>query len=182
MSSTNNTTSATVSTINIATQKAAVEAEYKAVIAGINSELASETSFVVNGTTFTKAELLARFQARLDAAERTKNDRTALHASVAAERQIATDAGTLRMGFKTWLQGRYGKNSSELQKFGFAQAKKPQRPVSNKSLGIAKNRATRTARSTVGKKQKLKIKGVVPVAPTAAPPAPKVSSGPAPTT
>lgn len=167
----------TASTVNISTQKATVEAEYKALITGINSELAGETHFMLNGTLMAKPELVAHFQSRLDAAEKTKTQRTALHATVGAEHALNLEIAPLRMGFKTYLQSRYGKNSPELQKFGFTPAKKPQRPVAAKATGIAKNQATRKARNTIGKKAKLQIKGTVPsssAAPTppTPPPAP----------
>jgi hypothetical protein len=177
---TTTSTHTNASTINIAEQKAAIEAAYKAVIAGINTELGTVQQFVILGTTFTKAELLARFQSRLDAAEKTKADRTILHASVAAEQQLNTDVAPLRKGFKQYLQSRYGQGSPELQKFGFTPAKTPQRSVAAKAAGIAKNQATRKARNTMGKKAKLKVKGTpatnttapTMVAAPAAPPAP----------
>jgi hypothetical protein len=176
----------TASTVNISTQKATVEAEYKALITGINSELVDETHFMLNGTLMAKPELVAHFQSRLDAAEKTKTQRTALHATVGAEHALNLEVAPLRMGFKTYLQSRYGKNSPELQKFGFTPAKKPQRPVAAKATGIAKNQATRIARNTIGKKAKLQIKGTVPsssaaptpATPPAAPAKPAIASTP----
>jgi hypothetical protein len=152
----------TVSTVNISTQKATVEAEYKALITGINTELVDETHFTVNGIAMSKPELVGRFQSRLDAAEKTKTLRTTLHTTVGAEHALNLEVAPLRMGFKQYLQSRYGKNSPELQKFGFTPAKKPQRPVAAKATGIAKNQATRKARNTIGKKAKLQIRGTVP--------------------
>jgi hypothetical protein len=159
-----------------------VEAQYKALLAGIHTQLVGDEQFIINGATLSKAALLARFQARLDAAAKTKADRTTLATTVAAERGVQLEVGALRMGFKVYLLSRYGKNSPELQKFGFTQTKKPQRPVAKKAVGIAQNKATRTARGTVGKKAKLAIKGTVAQAPTAAPPAhaPPEASPPAP--
>jgi hypothetical protein len=164
-----NGTNVTVFSVNVAQQKAAIEAEYKALIAGINSELADVTSITVLNVVYTKQALVDKFQGRIDAAEKTKTARTALHALVAAEQDIALDVGPIRMGFKQFVQGRYGATSPELQKFGFTPNKVPQRPVASKQSSIAKSAATRQARLSVGKKQRLKI--TAPPTPTAAAPA-----------
>jgi hypothetical protein len=164
----------TVGQINVSTQKASLEAEYKALVTAINNELTDVTSFTLQGAVFTKAALVARFQSRIDAAEKTKTARTALHTLVATEQELQKEIAPLRMAFKQFLNSRYGKNSPELQKYGFLQAKKPQRTVVGKATAIAKNAATRVARGTKGKKQKSKIKGqpsgvTQPPAPVASP-------------
>jgi hypothetical protein len=165
-------TNVSVTKVNIAAQKATVEAQYKALIAGINAELTADQQFIINGETLSKAALLARFQARLDAAQKTKADRTTLTTTVDAERRLQLEVTPLRTGFKVYLLSRYGKSSPELQKFGFTQTKRPQRPVASKAAGVAKSKATRAARGTAGKKAKLAIKGTVAQPGTAAPPAP----------
>ena len=174
MATTNNIT---VSVLNVTTQKASLEAEYSALVAGINAELANVTDYVINGVAFSKAELIAQFQGRVDAAQTTKKARTALQVAVAAEREMQVEAAPLRAGFKGYLSSRFGKNSPELQKFGFAPAKKPQKPVASKAAGIAKGQATRQARHTTGKKAKLKVKGTAQPAPApASPPAAKAAA------
>jgi hypothetical protein len=189
MSASNNNTNSTLTVMNIAAQKATVEAEYKALIDGINSELGADTSFIINDESFTKADLIGRFESRLEAAQKTKTNRTALHLCVASERAIALEVAPLRMGFKTFLQSRFGKSSPKLQKFGFVQAKKPQRPAVSKATAVEKNKATRTVRNTVGKKARLKITAPSKPVPAAAPagqsepkPAPKASPNPNPGT
>jgi len=172
-------TNTTISQINISMQKAAVEAEYKALVTGIDSELTGVDSFLINQKTFTKADLVAKFQSRIDAAEKTKVARTALHACVAAERALQAEVAPLRMGFKFFLQSRYGKNSAELQKFGFTQTKATQRSAVAKSTAVSKGRATRQARGTKGKKQKALIKGSPPAGAPATPTS-AAAGGPAP--
>jgi hypothetical protein len=160
----------TLSTINIATQKTTVEAEFKALIAGINSQLPDETSFVINGTTWARADLVAQLQSRIDAAEATKNARTSLHTAVSAEQATQLKIAPLRAGFKTYLQGRFGKSSAELQLFGFTPNKTPQKTAQTKADAVAKAKATRKARGTAGKKQKSQIHGTAPAtAPAASP-------------
>lgn len=173
--------SVTVSQINIATQKVTVEAQYNALIAGINAEL-TDAKFVLNGQTYTKAQLIAQLQSVVDSAETTKTNRATLTSSVAQERALLAAVAPLRMGVKQLLQSRYGKGSAELQKFGFTPAKVPQRPVAGKASGIEKNLATRAARNTMGKKAKLQITGTpppTPASPPAPPPAPAPPAAPA---
>src|SRR5258708_13072153 len=147
-------TNTTLSKVNIASQKAAIEAEYKALLKGIQTELNDVTSFMINQIVVRKQSLMERFQAAIDAAEKTKTDRTALHASVAAERTLQLEVAPLRKGLKRFLESRYGNSSAELQKFGLTPAKVPQRPAATKATGVTKAKATRVARGTKGKKQK----------------------------
>jgi hypothetical protein len=185
-------TNTTLTQVNIAEQKAKIIATYQAMINGINAELGNTTTFLLSGGTYAKADLIARFQARIDAARKTLADRTTLHATVAAEQSLDKAVAALRTGFKTYLQGRYGKESPALQKFGFIPQKPTQRAAATKAKAVTLNTATRKARGTTGKKAKVLIKGapaptapVAPTAPTAptapaAPPAP-VTAGGAPT-
>jgi len=159
----------TLSTINISTQKTTVEAEFKTLIAGINSQLPNETSFVINGTTWARADLIAQLQSRIDAAEATKSARTALHTVVSAEQASQLKIAPLRAGIKTYLQGRLGKSSAEMQLFGFAPYKTAQKTAQTKADAVVKAKATRKARGTGGKKQKSQIHGTVPATTPAAP-------------
>jgi hypothetical protein len=183
---TTKTTNATVSQINISTQKATVEAQYTALKAGIMSpDFNDVTSVMIGKKVYTKAELAAEVQAVLDAVEKTKADRTTLHASVGEEKATRARVGPVRAGFKQFLYSRYGKNAPELQKFGFTPAKVPQKSVAAKAAGVAQAKATRTARSTMGKKQKLDVTAsevtLSRAVPSPAPaPAPAQTAAPAP--
>jgi hypothetical protein len=172
----------TLSTINIATQKTTIEAEYKTLINGINTELIGVDPFVINGTTYTRADLLARLQSRITASEATKTARTALHNAVNSEQDLQAQMVLLRAGMKAYLISRFGKGSGKLQLFGFAQTKTTQKTAQSKAAAVVKSKATRTARGTLGKKQKSGIKGVVPVPATPSSPGPAAPSLPEPTT
>jgi hypothetical protein len=101
---------------------------------------------------------------------------------VAAEKATRARVAPVRSGLKQFLQSRYGKNAPELQKFGFTPAKVPQRSVASKAAGIALSEATRTARNTMGKKQRLEVTGTVaaPAAPSPAPAPAVTAQAPAP--
>ncbi|MBV9945649.1 MAG: hypothetical protein JOZ69_02250, partial [Myxococcales bacterium] len=63
-------------TITIAKQKVDTEAEYRALIQGIQTVYGGVASYFFLGKTYTQAELVAKLQTRIDASEATKRART----------------------------------------------------------------------------------------------------------
>jgi hypothetical protein len=160
-----------ITTITISHLKVDIEADYKTLIAGIKTELASLDPLLIGGSSIGRADLLARFQARVDAAEAVKAARGVLQKAVADERAVDAAARPLRAATKVFLQGRYGKNSPQLQAFGFTQARKPKASAETKAAAQAKAKATRTALGTKGKQQKKAAKKAPKATATATPPA-----------
>jgi hypothetical protein len=148
------TTNTTVTQINVAAQRAKVEAQFTALVNGINTQLTDVTTFTFREMQIPKTQVVSRLQARIDAAEKTKAARIAFHNAVVAEAQTVADTTPLVADLKTFLQSRYGKASSKLQTFGITQAKTPQKSVAAKGVGVAKAKATRVALGTKGKKQR----------------------------
>ena len=163
------TTATTVSTVNIAAQRAKVIAAFQALIDGINEELTDVKTLVINKQNITKAQLISDFQERLTAAENTKAARLAYHAAVAAEAQVAARVAPERAAVKLYLAARCGKSSPEMQKFGFTPAKTPQKTAASKAAGAAKARATRDALGTMGRKQKMAALALLAAAASATP-------------
>jgi hypothetical protein len=174
--------STTTTTINVTAQKATVAALLAALVKGINTELAGVDPFLLDGTHFTRTELLARFQAALDAFASVKSARTALLQAVAKQKAALAQARPLRAGMKRFLQIQFGPSNPKLQEFGFTPARIPSTPVKTKAQAKVKSAATRVARGTRGKKQKAEIKGNVAAAPSQgggavkAPPTPTTAS------
>jgi hypothetical protein len=177
--------------IQVATQQSAAIAEYTALIDGINTELTGVDVIYVDGTAFKKADLVGKFQKRLDAAKKTRDTRSALLLCVEQEKEVKTEVDPLRNGTKAFLKTYYGKQSSKLQKYGFAPDRTPVTTPATKAEAVKKAEATRQARGTAGKVQKARIKaGAQPAAtpspeaaPAAAPapsPAPAVTAATAP--
>jgi len=160
----------TLTTVNITTQKAGLAAEYQALITGINTLLPSIDPFVLGNATISRADLLAKLQSLLNAANSTKATQAAYHNAVQSERSLTVQVAPLRAQLKLFLQSRFGKTSTQLQSFGFAPNKVPDHTVGSKSTGVAKALATRKARGTLGKKQKSTIHGTVPAASAPTPP------------
>jgi hypothetical protein len=158
-------------TIQIATQKADVVAEYTALVDATKSDLADVATFVFSDVTWTRDALVAEFEKRLNAAKLIKASRTTLQQTVADEKAIQKEVDPLRNAMKGYLKTRFGKNSPKLQKFGFTPDRTPKKAPSVKAAAVVKAQATRTARGTKGKKQKAAIKGS---------PAPTASAQPVP--
>lgn len=157
-----------ITTINISHQKVDIEAEYKTLVEGIKTELAALNTLEIGGQIIPRVDLIARFQARIDAAETVKAARGAHQKAVADERAVDAEVRPLRAATKVFLQGKYGKQSPALQKFGFTQGRKAKASVEAKAAGQAKAKATRAALGTKGKQQKKASKKAV-TAPVAAP-------------
>ena len=166
------TTSTTLSQVNIAAQKAKIIANYQALFDAITSDLTDTPSFVINGVTYTRDQLLQQFASRVTAAKKTLAQRTAMHEAVAAEQALAVQVDPLRAGFKTYLFSRFGKNSAKLQKYGYTPVKATQKAASTKASATTLSAATRKLRGTTGKK----AKSVIKATPAAAAPPPATTA------
>jgi hypothetical protein len=149
--------SATTATINVTTQKADSVLELQALIQGVTVLLPHVDPFMLSRQTYSRADLLARIQARLDAAIATKSARIVLHNAVGAERNAQANFKELHASFRAYLVSVYGANAPELQQFGYVQSRKPKRSAQAKANAALKAKATRTARGTKGKKQKAAV-------------------------
>jgi hypothetical protein len=78
---------------------------------------------------------------------------------------------------KGWVLNRFGVGSTEAIEFGYSARKAPTVSAADRATAVLLNQATRKARGTIGKREKLKIKGTLDV-PTA-PAAPAIVSAPA---
>jgi hypothetical protein len=118
------------------------------------------TTVVVNGTTFTMPELLAQlgiYHAAFTKAEQAEDARAL---AVKEREDIAVAAAKLLAGARTLLKGMLGKQNPALTAFGIAPDKTPTPlTVEQEVAKVAKGKATRVARHTMGKKQKAKLHG-----------------------
>jgi hypothetical protein len=144
-------------------------------INGVQKYLKTEkVDIPVQGTLLKPASLTKLYQTSLDARAAV----TAGHATYrgALKDREAAEADRLAAdeSLKGWVLARFGAGSVEASEFGFAPRKTPVVSAQTRAAAVVQNKATRDARGTMGKKEKLKIKGVVPT-PTA-PAAPAVAS------
>jgi hypothetical protein len=169
----------TPTTQSLTTQKLDVIAEFQALIDGINSMLTGIDPFILSGITISRADLLAKLQARIDAALKTKADRKAVAADVAAEKTATSVANPLRKGIKALCISRYGATSPVLQQLGFVQNRSPKRKSANVAAGAEKGQATRQAVGPTGKqKRAAAAKKTAPAATAQAAPASPAPAAP----
>jgi hypothetical protein len=115
------------------------------------------------GKLLTPAQVATIFQESLDTqaavAQRLAAYKGAIAERDAAEkRRLAADEA-----MKGWVLQLFGDGSTEAVEFGYAARKKPEMSAEDRAKAVELRRATREARGTMGKKQKLKIRGVVPL-------------------
>ena len=109
-------------------------------------------------------------QAEDDASKDVDLTRAQLEEQVANHRTAKATAAALRSDLKTYILGNYGKAAVEmLGNFGMSAPKSTgKKTAATKAEAVVKSKATRSARGTMGKKQRQSIHGSVPVQPEAA--------------
>jgi hypothetical protein len=143
----------------------------------------------VGGATFTVSALTQLMQDFVDQREAVEASKAATKAKIETERTRAPSQIATIVAFETIARGMFGNSADALADFGLA-SHKTRVPLTaeEKAVAVAKRKATRAARHTLGKNQKKDIKGAVKAAlvvtplagsqPNASPPAP---TGTAPT-
>jgi hypothetical protein len=149
---------------------------------GVDKHLASLTSIMIGGTAYTGPALKAVFQADIDAINAADTARTQWKDLLVTAKAARTTAVRARQALKTYLIGLYGPSAvGILEDFGISPPKSPGRKTAKaKALAVDKSAATRAARHTMGKNQKMSVKGTVtPVSPPAPAGEPPVTAPPA---
>jgi hypothetical protein len=175
-----------MSTIQSAKNQASALAHVQALIAGTQKHFPNG-QFTLGNTAYTTATLVQALQSLVDAFTAL----TAAHASVkdgvAALRTTATKVDPVIRAYTSFLRATFSTATAQLGDFGL-QAPKAHQPLSSATrvVATAKAKATRTARGTTSKKQKLAVKGdvtgvvVTPVTQSAPSSPPATPAGPAP--
>jgi|ERR1019366_742432 hypothetical protein len=149
--------------------------------AGLQKYYAS-TPLVLAGTTYAPSALQAFLQTDIDVNDTSTQARANWLHTVAVARDTDTKTDPVLRAIRAQVQSQYGEAPNAetvLADFGLAPRKKAPQTVATKAVAVAKNKATRTARNTMGPKAKAKVKGVLPATGGTSPP--KVSTTPGPT-
>jgi hypothetical protein len=152
-----------------------VSAMLTTVLGAVNTTLLKKT-IVLEGEAWKETDIASALQGQIQALQAS----AAAHATwiklVADQRQAyKTVIVPLLKALRNYIALAYGTNSQTYVDFGFAQPTKAKPSTETRAAALAQSRATREARGTMGKKQRLAIKGVVqPV--TAQPVAPSPST------
>jgi predicted RNA-binding Zn ribbon-like protein len=141
--------------------KLELQSSYAALMAGLSANYAPDAMFPLAQGDFTRDQLVAQFQQYAQAALATNAAYQAWRSAVQNERTIEASISPLREGVRNIVVAKLGKSSPQLTGYGFSPRKVAQPRALTKAAGQVKAEATRKARGTVGKKQKLAISGNV---------------------
>jgi hypothetical protein len=173
--------------------KATALAHVQAIIAGTQMHFPNG-SFLIGNTAYTTATLVQALKVMEEALAGLSAAHTSVKDAVTALRAAETTVGPLLRGYRTFLRAAFGTAAAQLADFGL-QPPKARTPLDSEKRVVAKAKmkATRSARGTTSKKQKLAVKGNVtgvlvtpvknagPSSPTAAPAEPAAAATAPPT-
>jgi hypothetical protein len=139
-------------------------------IDGLKKHFPKGVSFTVAGKKYTLSQVVSLLQARIDATRSTSVAQEAWISTAEAERTMISETHPVLEGVRATLLTTLDPSQVPLSDFGIA-PRRTAATLTTKEQGdrITKWRATREARHTLGRKQKAKIKGAVPVTPPEAP-------------
>jgi hypothetical protein len=152
----------------------------QAMIDGTLKFLANLASLPVGGTNMTPADIVKVFQSRVDAGKAVQTANAARTAAIKADLDTRTKTLAFARAFRRIVLGMFQENPDTLAIFDLTAPKATKVKVATKAVAVAKNKATRAARGTVGPRKKLAIKGTLPAdnGGTTAPVTPAASATP----
>ena len=118
--------------------------------------------FTIGSTVYTSASLMQVLQGLADAMTALAAAQAAAKDALAAAHEAATTVGPIVQAYRRIVVAAFGNASQTLVDFGVP-APKARTPLTTeqRAVAVAKAKATRTARGTTSRKQKLAIKGNV---------------------
>jgi hypothetical protein len=142
--------------------KATEAARAKKLVAGTVKHLAGVTQVMLEGGTYTPAEVQARLLAFATLRDDVDAAKAVEKAKIAAEETQAPALRSFMLSYETFVKAAYGNQPDVLADFGM-EAKKARAPltVEQKAAAAAKRKATRAARHTMGTQQRKAVKGNV---------------------
>jgi len=141
--------------------KAAALAHVQAIIAGTTKHFPNG-SFTIGGTAYTSASLVQVFQGLANAMTARNAAEAGAKDAVAAEHATQTQVGPILLAYKRLVVAAFGNAAQTLADFGLTPPKaRTPMTTEQRATRAAKAKATRVARGTTSKKQKLAVKGNV---------------------
>ncbi len=131
----------------------------------LTDNVAAKAEITMDGARYTRAQLAAIYQAALDTRSALVKSRAQVKVDLAARGKAEANRVAIESGLKAWVVAQFGPRSNEAYEFGYTPRKPGVASVETKANAQKLATATRAARGTMGKKQKLKVKGTL-VAPT----------------
>jgi hypothetical protein len=134
--------------------------KYQGLIRGVRKRWSTSGSRLIAGTTYSPAQVVDRLQSILDAIDETSSAYAAWRAQVAKQRTRQRQLRDFVRLLESTIRIENGDSPSALGDFGLEPSKKTGPSTPEAKVEMAKKaKATRIERHTMGKRQKLKIKG-----------------------
>jgi hypothetical protein len=138
------------------------------VVKALRENLLSFNQLPLGGKMYTQAEAADFIDSRALAVLAVQQAKAAWIAAIAAFKKLDAEVDIVERDLRNLVIGACGEESQTVKTFGFAPRKKPVLTPDQKTAANLKRAATRKKRGTMGRKQRLKVKGEVPAAATAA--------------
>jgi hypothetical protein len=150
-----------MSTVTSKQSKATALARVQALIAGTQKHFPNG-SFTLGNTAYTTASLVAALKGLEDALVALNTAHAGVKDAVKTVNATDTTVGPLLRDYRSFIRATFSAASAQLADFGI-QAPRVRVPLNSdkRAVATAKVRATRKARGTTSKKQKLAVKGDV---------------------
>lgn len=125
-----------------------------------------QTSLVILGTSITVPDLVTELKGYAATYKAVEDANTEYQRALTARTAIETHAKSRHDAVRAAIKGALGKSNPDLSTYGLTPDRE-HRPltVEEQALKVAKAKATRAARHTMGKRQKEAVKGQVPPKP-----------------
>ncbi|HEY8038669.1 MAG TPA: hypothetical protein VIF15_02705 [Polyangiaceae bacterium] len=131
-------------------------------IAGTKKHFANTASLVFDSASYTPAQIEASFQTLVDLRTAVVDAKAATATKVAAEKDGSTAILSLMTAYVAFVKSTFAKSPDVLADFGLKPKKVPTPlTVEEKAAAVAKRKATRASRKTMGSRQKKAVKGTV---------------------
>jgi hypothetical protein len=166
--------------------KGTVVALAKQLIAGTNKHLTSTTQVPLGGSSFTSAQVIEKLQTLVNLRQDVDATKASTKAKLVAETTQMPALRTFMGTLVTFIKAAYANQPDVLADFGISPKVRTPLTAAAKTAAVAKRKATREARHTMGAQQKKSVKGTVvgitvtPISATA--PQPAVTAPNSPTT
>jgi hypothetical protein len=142
------------------TSQAQSVARERAAIRGIQKRLQGMT-FIILGVPYSAETLEALFQGHIDAVAATASLRAQVAGAVKTAHDLTARLHPIFLALQTILRIQLNNAPDALADFGMVPRKIARRSAATNLIAAVRGKATRVERRTMGKAQKLKIKGTV---------------------
>lgn len=132
------------------------------ILSGIDKHFQNVTSVTLGGSTHTLVDLKQLIQTDISASDASVQAEASWRTDVQSERDSHAKVNPLLRLFKLYVIAQFGdtQNATEaLADFGWSPRKSTSKTIATKAGAVAKTAATRTARHTMGSKQKAQVTG-----------------------